>query len=597
MLCLFGLANFAAANNITVETTIDQDEVFVGEPFTMQITVNGAESPSEPDLSKLQGLQVLNKNGSNQSSSYSININGRLQTTKNQAYTYSYTLKADRPGQLIIPALTIMVDGKQYHSTPKPITVKIPQEIKEYKLRVSLSNEKPFVGEATTLTTTWYIGQDFKGFEFNLPIFTDSNFHLSPIEPSNVPQQNLIKLEINGQEITGQKRETSLDGQQYLAVSFQHQLICNKVGRHLLPQGSVAISAFAGYAQQSRRNIDPFSMFGGGNRKTYKTVVIPANPQEIEVQALPQKDQPANFSGLVGQYEVMSQATPNTMNVGDPIKFSLTFSGPAIDRFDLPQLQAVLPNQDFKISKDKPETSQLAASKTFTTTIRARHDGVTAIPAFILDYFDPKTKKYKSSQAPAIPITVRPTKTITALDAEGIVLGQEEPSKAPTSLEANNSGIRHNYIDISFEKQDRQHNIFWLIIAIWPTIWLLATIFRKSLNRSPVKSQIKRQKQAKRKLQKALKKAKNVEERYSTFLDFIGDKLLRPGRTITLSDLQQAMPPGDQLKLLEEIEKIFQQGEGQQYGGAQQDATALSSENIQLITSQINKVIKWNNYL
>ena len=56
-LCLF-FSIFAQAQEISVRAVVENDEVFVGEPFVFQIQIEGHDTPPTPDISALQFFQA-----------------------------------------------------------------------------------------------------------------------------------------------------------------------------------------------------------------------------------------------------------------------------------------------------------------------------------------------------------------------------------------------------------------------------------------------------------------------------------------------------------------------------------------------------------
>jgi hypothetical protein len=131
--------------------------------------------------------------------------------------------------------------------------------------------------------------------------------------------------------------------------------------------------------------------------------------------------------------------------VGEPITLSLRVNGslvsstlplPALDR------QATLA-RDFKVPREIGAGQSRDGALHFTQTLRARHDGVAAIPPIELPYFDPDLGEYAIARSDPIPLLVEPSRIVTADDAEG--LGPSVPRQL--EVESSELGIGHNYTD------------------------------------------------------------------------------------------------------------------------------------------------------
>lgn len=567
LVALLYLAPLAhSTESISILAQVESGTVYVGQPFTLQLTVNGAEAEQEPDV-RLQDFKVEPQGSTNRSQSYQVSINGKVETTKTTSFIYQYLLTTAKTGVVTIPAIPVTIGGATYSTKPITLTVKEPEESDDFKLQVRLSREHCYVGEAITMTTTWLIRKDLQGFAFNLPIFSDPRFELLTRTPG--PGNELVEIEVAGQKVIADKREVSYGGRQFIAISFSHTLIPQTPGKLRLPTGSLAINAFAGYSQPRQRQYgrDPFGMFDSGRRKRYSTVVIPANRPELEVMALPTKNRPANFSGMVGQYTIVTEATPTTVNVGDPINLTVSIAGTFVDNLGLPPLQAALPSQDFKSATDKPKATVKNGIKSFTTTIRASNDKVSTIPALSLPFFNPATKSYEIASSKAIALNVRPTRVVTALDAFGAQEKSAATAPGNALVSEKRQDICPNYEDIDSTISTENGNLLHLAILLLPPLLFGLFLFADYYQHDDSREQKHRRRLAFRHLRKRLRSC-SADEFFDAWLDFLGDKLGQPSRSITRSDiLARLSDHSEAQKLAGEIDDIFTQGEAALYGG------------------------------
>ena len=351
----------ANAQQFNVQAAIEKNQVFVGESFVFQIQIEGSDSPDKPDVSGIADFTVQELGGQQNSSQSMTIINGQVNQVVKRGYIFSYRLTPKREGRLTIPSISVSADGKSMATRPIMIRATPPTETNDFKLRMSLSERKAYIGQPVTLTTTWYVGRDVREFSFNVPVLEDGRFKVVGSDPAVDPNRRdrYIRIPLGDSQIIGEKGQGSLDGKDYLTVRFKRTLIPKQAGNIALPKAVVTCQALKGYSRnRSRGSFDDFfggDFFGMGRRAVYETVLVPSNRPALQVLELPATGRPAGFSGLVGKYKIAAEATPSEMNVGDPITLTVKISGPPyLGNVQLPPLatQNRL-NRDFKISSRK----------------------------------------------------------------------------------------------------------------------------------------------------------------------------------------------------------------------------------------------------
>ncbi len=589
VLTLFILVPLAQAEqNISIQAQVASREVYVGQPFTLQLEIHGAEATEQPTI-RLDGFRVEPRGGTNRSQTYQVSMNGKLQTTKTLSYTYQYLLTASKAGILTIPAIPLDINGATLSTAPITMTVKKPEEIDDFKLQVELSKERCYVGEAITMTTTWLIGQDLQGFEFNLPIFNDPRLELFG-QPSSQTRarKELVEIEVAGQTVIAEKKVVAHGGREYISLSFSHTLIPRSPGKLNLAAGSLAINAFAGYGQANNRQFgrDPFNMLGSGRRKMYRTVVIPSTALELDVLTLPSQGRPPHFSGLVGQYTIITEATPTAVNVGDPINLTVGIAGSFVDNLSLPPLETALPSQDFKTATSKPKSSLANGIKSFSTTIRASHGQVSQIPGLSLPFFNPDTHTYEVARSEDISLVVHPTRVITAQDALGA--RSEDTAHRTAIINGTRQDIRPNLEEIDVASPGGNGNLVYVAILLLPPLLFGLVCFIDYYQHDDTRETRHRRRQAYRRLRKKLHSG-GEDDFFEAWLEFLGDKLGRPARAITRGDVLASLAGHEEdTELVREVEEIFNQGEAALYGGM---GHVLAKECLLRVAKKIAKVL------
>lgn len=586
LLILFFLTPLARAGAaLTVEAQVESREVYVGQPFVLQLEISGAEASQQPAIS-LDDFRVEPQGGTNRSQSYRVFIDGKLQSSTSTTYTYQYLLTALRAGVFTIPAIAVTIDNASASTTPITMTVKTPEEIEAFKLRIQLAKQQCYQGEAITMTTTWLIGEELQGFEFNLPLFSDPRFALYAQPPAAGSSHDLVELEVAGAKVVAEKKALRRNGREYISLVFHHTLVPQQAGTFTLPPASLAINAFAGYSQNQGRpfGADPLAMFGSGRRKIYRTVVIPANDLTLEVLALPTEGRPPHFTGLVGDYTMAAEAGPTTVNVGDPITLTVHINGSFVDNLTLPALENVLPSRDFKVATDTPQASQTAGGKSFTTTIRAGHDQVHRIPGLTLPFFNPETRRYEVARSADIPLTVNPTRVLTAADALG---GGEDDAGQAMASEARQD-IRANYEELPAPAPRATGRLLTIALLVLPPLLFVLVFLVDYYRHDDSREARHRRRQAFRRLRKKLHNAE-PDQFFEAWLEFLGDKLGRPARAITLDEVLAALAQAPAAEeLAHQVREIFSQGEAALYGGM---GHVLEKETLLRVAAKIAEVL------
>lgn len=569
------LSTLATAGTVQLFSQIDQQEIYPGQPFTLTITIEGADNIEQPQQVQFDHFTTQFR-GQSQNSSTIIN-NFQRTTSTTIELRYQLTLQ-DNTTQ--IPSVTIVADGVPYTTQPIPITVKKPEENDHFKLEVRLSKPVAYVGEPLLMTTTWLIGQKTRGGAFNLPILSDPRFKTSSrtdLLPQNKKQ--LIQIELANETILAKQYPQKVGDRDGLAITFFHTIIPLTTGDISLPQGTIALSALSGYkTPQPSRSYDPFGRLNR-QQEIYSTLVIPANPVRVKVLPLPDKGKPAPFSGLVGNYTIEATASPTTVNVGDPISLQLTIRGETAQRITMPPLAV----QDFKISSEPAKKHVADDAVTFTTTIRAEHEQVSAIPPIPLNFFNVETGRYETSTTQAIPITVRATRIITAADAQGGATTLL--SQAPSPKEEVHQGIHYNYSDIHAQTDPTSNRlILWLTLLLPPGLFLL-TVFLRRDNDKEEKAKRRRKKRALKQLKKNLHAASEPAF-FDCWLTFLADELHRPPQSITVQDILSLLDA--QPELSQQVQAIFRSGDAIKYGGKH---LSLSQDNILETARKLHEVL------
>jgi hypothetical protein len=581
----------AAGEEVSIRLQVESRTVYMGESFLVQISVDGTDEAEQPDLSQVRDFTIEYLGGQNNSSQSISIINGKLERVVQRGFVFSYRFTPAKVGILAIPQVPVKVGGKTYRTTPVTIEVTKPGETDDFKLRINLSRETCYVGEPVTLEVTWYLRKDVQDFRFTAPFLQNPDFDFAVPDVQMDNSQRYYRIPIGGGEVIAEKGRGMLGGVTYATLEFGIVLIPRRGGSFSIPEFVVACEATSG--RVSRRDFfddffrDDFFSFRRGD---IEKSVVPSNSLSLLVKDLPAEGRPPGFTGHVGEYRITASAEPTEANIGDPITLTITLEGPEyLERVELPPLQGQTElARDFKIPDERADGRIDGRKKIFTQTIRARSEDVTEIPPIRLSYFDTKEERYRMAATDPISIEVNPTRVVTASDAEGI---EDAPAGAP--IERWTEGIAYNFEGRSvLEPQELGIKSIvgrpsWIAaVAVPPTLYFALLAGLLLVRRSRRDPEARRARGAFRRLVRELREALEVSSRGGDFhekaLDafraYLGDKMGRPGVTLTALDVEREFGtrnvPGDVTGNILEIIHALEAGTyaGSTYGPADPDS-------------------------
>ncbi len=135
-----------------------------------------------------------------------------------------------------------------------------------------------------------------------------------------------------------------------------------------------------------------------------------SEPKELIVRPLPTKNQPTDFSWIIGKPEI--NARYNTLNAADgsTILLTVTVSGDCnidslkkIFKEDPPGFSAY---ETVKMYTESLEDNRYNARKEFEITLIPKENGTLTIDPVHISYFDPDSGSYKTAEIPGLSVTV-----------------------------------------------------------------------------------------------------------------------------------------------------------------------------------------------
>ncbi|WNJ19903.1 BatD family protein [Pontibacter sp. G13] len=372
----------------------------VERPFevTFQLNANARGKFTPP---KFEGFQVLS--GPNTSRSTQI-VNGQV----SQSLSYGYVIMARKAGTYTIGSATIETSDGPIKTEPLQVQVtaaaasgqggngqgqsaSLDDQISEYIfIKRSISKRKAYVGEQLILTDKLYIHTGIQAGNFQLQ---------DPPSYEGFWSENLTKQTVDFDVEV-------MDGQQYrTAVVNQMILFPNRAGKLELPALPMqCVVQIPDQNRRRRRNIFD-DMFPSYQNYPYEfgSKTIP-----LTVEKLPTSGKPANFSGLVGDFDLDVSVDTKEVETGNPVTYKVKYSGKGNlkklrePKLDVPRdLEVYDPNIKEKFARNM---SGMSGYRAYEYLIIPNYPGSYEIPAVSFSYFNPSTGKYETQSSQAFTI-------------------------------------------------------------------------------------------------------------------------------------------------------------------------------------------------
>jgi hypothetical protein len=538
LFALIAAVSATASAQIRVSAQADTGrDIYVGENFGFYIVIEGSDKAGQVDLQPLQQYNPQ-ATGNRRQSSTNI-INNKVTTTTTMIMTYS--LRADAPGTIRIPSLSVVVEGKTYSTNPLTMNIVKPGTTEQLDVEMTLAEQQCFVGQPVLLSIKFYYSANIKDPQFNVPVLSSDAFYF---ENPDVVNKQVQEYDLGtGETVMVSQHQVTHKGKQSNLVFLRKIIIPKSTGSMRIEPTTVTADVAV-----ARSN----SFFGSQFR--YKRFMVKSEPIELTVLPLPEEGKPAEFYGLVGQYTIEATATPTEISVGDPITLTIRIGGgnylkpirwPALE--EVPELAA-----NFKIPSQKASPTISGGFKVFTQTIRANNENVTEIPSIPLAYFDANKRSYATVRTEPIKLDVAPTRILTNADLEG-----SDFVPVNREVEAIKKGLSANYDDLdvlkdmSFSPLAALSHPGYAVLWAAPLLALVSSVLvRVFTHTSDEKVAVKRRRHA---CGRAVGRLKTISsagaERQSELLvsamkQYIGDRFDRTAGSLTPDDCYEAIVDG-----------------------------------------------------
>ena len=376
----------------TVNVSVDKQVMQEGDVLQLMIEVSGAR-----DFPKIE-MDIIKKNfefvgGPYEQTSIEV-INGKMKDTK----TLTWTLSPRGTGNITIPEIQGLIDGKRFVS--KPIKISVVNNFKKGSgnsifILAEVDKEAAYLGEQITLT---------------YKLFKDLNTKISGIDQFQMPDFNGFWVEeiFTPQRLQYQNKNVLFQGRKYQVANLgQRALFPIAADKHIIPAVSIK-TQIEKKSRNTRRDpfFDPF--FNSFFTET-QTKIIKSEERNITIKPFPEP-KPTDFSGAVGDFKINVAIDQKEIEVNDGIIFTIILEGTGnLGLFTLPKvefhqdLEAFPPNDDYK--KDVFR-NQITGSQKLEYVLVPRKPGHFEIPMIEMSFFNLKLDSWSSIKTEPFKIKV-----------------------------------------------------------------------------------------------------------------------------------------------------------------------------------------------
>ena len=371
----------AAWAAVQVEATVSDNTVFLGDRFTLTITINDTDSNYQLDTKPLENDFNVSRPSRSSSSSY---VNGK----SSYLTTWQVTLQAKRLGDLTIPALKIA----NLSTNAINITVKKPSkqatktQDNQLFIENSLDKKNAYICQSIILTSKIYIGRNADDLELIAPSLEGAT------------------ISIFGED---KKEQTIRNGIRYNIITRQYEINASKAGKFTLQSpvlsGSLRKSVPVD-EWRSRIVSEPINIRGDS-----LTLTIKAIPKDFQGKWLVSEDVRLSED---------TKITEQSYHVGEPITRTITLQVASSDTDKLPNIDFNYPkNLRFYPDQDKLTEGQANglhyAQRVIRHAIIAEKPGSLTLPEIKLAWWNSKTDKQDFAVLPAQTLTILAAETNT----------------------------------------------------------------------------------------------------------------------------------------------------------------------------------------
>jgi hypothetical protein len=389
---LFLLVPCGVQADISVSLKLDRSEATVADSVRMVVSVSGTRKTASAPV--LHGVELFTVTPGGTSSRVEV-INGRV----NASVEYSYILEPGHTGTFKIGPAELTVEGKTYRSDTARLLVSKPARAAggdrgPLFLEATLSSGEVYVEEQTLYTLRLYRRTTVRDISLSVPEIE----HLAFTQ-------------------LGEPREyqSVYKGTSYQVLEVRYALVPSRAGTYAIGPSRMNMTVLQP-GSGSGGNIfdnplfkDPFFSFRAG-----RPMRLASQAFELKVSPLPEEGRPADFSGLVGSFEMTSDLEPAEVKTGESATLTVRVGGRGnvnlIPDLTVPEGDQTKIYADQPVLKAEQDARGLGGVKTMKWALVPEKTGRLETPSLRISYFDTETHQYRTLRTSTHTLSVLPGK-------------------------------------------------------------------------------------------------------------------------------------------------------------------------------------------
>ncbi|MBC5834801.1 protein BatD [Flavobacterium sp. F372] len=393
------LLPFLALSQVKLEVKIEKTSLKLGEVTQVNYVFNEEGRNFVPP-----SFAGFNKGGSYVSSNEVYN-NGVYSIQQ----VYTYVIQAAKAGKVTISPANIRFDGKVYASNPVLVSVSnekasnaIPRQNPPATPKPN-SNNKTITGANNLLFVDVEVNKT-SAF-VNEPVEVYYRIYLAPN----------LDVELNKKIAT--KFNNFWSQTEDVQGGWERSVVNNRVYKSKLFKKAILYPQKTGKLEITPITLDlninyptgDYDFFGQPEYRVARREVV-SNVKHIQVNPLPEKGKPDNFTGAVGKFEFNVNVQKSELKSGESLQLDLIVSGNGnLKLFEIPKPS--LPS-NFEIYEPKhqefiSENMKGISGKIMDSyTIIPQEKGVFRLKPQLFSFFDVQSKSYKTISSEAVDLNV-----------------------------------------------------------------------------------------------------------------------------------------------------------------------------------------------
>ena len=425
------LCAIALADDLKFEASIDKKDAAIGETAQLGLTFYGTQNMPAPDIGNVEGCDI---HYMGPSTTMTV-INGTVTTS----ITHMYKVQPLRMGKFQFGPFSFKYSGDMYRSNPVFLTVSAERPRQTIEQKKEAAAQEDIVSSLELkdrLFLTLKVDKARAYVNELIPVtikFYSNNLNISDIQLPAFNQEGFSKAQF---EEPKQYRE-HMGGLVFDVLEFKTAIFGTRAGDYKLGPATIKCNLVV---KKKTRNVSPLeddfmNQPGPGGSGQYfdefftryerHPVDLKSDEMQLTLSPLPEQGRPADFSGAIGDYQFIFQASPKKVKMGDPVTLKMEINGSGnFNTIIIPKLDNA---EGFRVYEPQAKTEP--NRKTFKQVLIPESDKIYQTPKAVFTYFDPNKKEYKSIVQGPFPLEVE-----KSTDAPAQVIGAPQTAPAATRI-------------------------------------------------------------------------------------------------------------------------------------------------------------------